>query len=462
MAKILFVYPNSDGYPIIPISLSILSSVLKSNGHQTDLFDLTFLMTERLDHDARERTKSVINVDVKKYWGESETTDYNIEFISKIKSFTPDIIAFSIVENNYYCAKELLKTARENSDALIAIGGLFPTVASNFFIDNDNVDLICIGEGEEALIALASKVDENGDYSHIPNMIVKKSGKIINNKLAKYFTWEPNVIQDWTIFDERHLLKPFVGEMRKTGFFELSRGCPFNCSYCINKTCQSIFKDLGLYNRKRPLDYAITEMKLLKEEYNLELIFFNDENFLSMGDARLDEFCKKYTENIGLPYFIMTRADGLLNETSVAKLKDSGCHTIGVGVEVGNEEIRKKVLNKNISNDVYIKAFKNCNKYEMRTTANIMIGLPFETEQNILESAAFVKKIEAKSVSIAIFAPYYGTVLRKICVDNLFMEDKLYEGIGIINQSILTMPQISKDRISELYHDFNDLVYGKS
>jgi radical SAM superfamily enzyme YgiQ (UPF0313 family) len=200
-------------------------------------------------------------------------------------------------------------------------------------------------------------------------------------------------------------------------------------------------------------------MEYMKKKYDLELIFFNDENFLTMRKERFEEFCTGYQKRIALPFFIMTRADSLLDEEKVMELKNTGCVTIGIGVECGNEEFRKNILNKKISNSVYERAFTNCHKYNIRTTANIIIGLPFETEENIFESVNFCKKLRAKSISLAIFAPYHGTKLRDICVENGFIEDKYNEQIAIINHSILQMPQLSRRRIEELYCQFNDLVY---
>lgn len=462
MSKILFIYPNGEGYPIIPISISIMSGILKANGHKVDLFDATFMMAKRCDHEAREKAKVVEKVNVQECWGAPvNKVDLGLELQAKIKTFSPDIIAVSVLEDNYLCAKKLIDAAKKCSGAVVIVGGLFPTVLPQLFINDSNIDFVCIGEGEYAITELANNIENGKDILKIRNIVVKKGGEVIINPLGSFYDWEPNIFQDWEIFDERHLLKPFMGKMRRTGFFEMSRGCPFNCSYCTNKILQSIFQGLGRYNRHKPINYAIEEMEYMKNRYNLDLIFFNDENFLSMDISRLDEFCDQYKKRISLPFFIMTRADSLLDEEKIRKLKDAACHTVGIGVESGNEEIRKKVMNKKIPNSVYEKAFKNCHKYGIRTTANVMMGLPFETEENILESAAFVKKLEARSLSISIFAPYCGTKLRDVCIKNGYMEDKLCDEIGIINNSILKMPQISAKRIEELYCQFNDLVYGE-
>ncbi len=459
MSKVLFVYPNSEGYPIIPLGISVLSGILKHYGHEVVLFDITFMMPERLDHVAREKTGVVQKVDIEKYWGGRDAINIEDEFKKKILRFNPDVLAFSIVENNYGYARKLFKIAKGITKAPIIAGGLFPTVVPDFFIHDKNVDMVCIGEGEHAMLEVANRLDKQQRFDDIQNLIVKtENGEVIHNELADYYKWEPLVFQDWDIFDKRHLIKPFMGKMWKTGFFEISRGCPFNCSYCINKTCQQLFKNLGNYNRKKPIDCAIKEIEHLKKKHSLELIFFNDENFLTMKKDRLEDFCEKYKKKISLPFFIMTRADSLIDEEKIKQLKNANCVTIGIGVESGTEAMRKSLLNKHIPNSVYEKAFANCHKYGIRTTTNVMIGLPFETEENIFETIAFCKKIDTMSISLSVFAPYYGTRLRDICIENGYMEDRYYDNISVNYSSILKMPQISKERLEELYYKFNSLV----
>jgi radical SAM superfamily enzyme YgiQ (UPF0313 family) len=460
MTKILFVYPNKEGYPIIPMAISVLSGVLKYYGQIVDLFDITFLMPVHLDHEAKIRSGTAIKVDMEKHWGSVETVNIADAFQKKINEFKPDLIAFTIIENNCGCAKKLFKVAKSVSNAPILVGGLFPTTCPDFFINDENVDLICVGEGEHAIVQLAERLSAGKDISHIANLIVKKGNKVIKNGLAPYYDWCPLIFQDWDLFDPRHLLKPFMGKMYRTGFFELSRGCPYQCSYCNNKLNQKIFKSLGNYTRQKPLGSAFWELQDLKEKYNLELIFFNDENFLTMKKERLEIFCDEYKKRIGLPFFIMTRADSLREEDTLKLLKDAGCVTIGIGVECGNEKFRFSVLNKKIPNTVYKLAFENCRKYGIRTTANIIIGSPFETLENMYESVAFCKELKADSVSLAIFAPYYGTELRDVCIKNGYMEDRYYDDIATINHSIITMPQLSKRTIENMYFKFNRLAFG--
>ncbi len=71
-------------------------------------------------------------VDVEKYWGIGDKENIEDEFRKKISTFQPQLIAFSIVENNYGCAKRLFKVAKESTNTLVIVGGVFPTVAPDF------------------------------------------------------------------------------------------------------------------------------------------------------------------------------------------------------------------------------------------------------------------------------------------------------------------------------------------
>jgi len=454
MSKVLFVYPNSEGYPMIPLGISILTGVLKENNHIVNLYDVTFKIEERLDHAAREKTGTVKKVDFKKFWGETKKTNIYEELKDKVKEFEPDLVAFSVVENNYSCAKKCFAAIKSISKVPIIVGGIFPSVEPRFFEQDKNVDIVCVGEGERAILELANRIDRKEEYKDIPNLF--------GNNYSEFYNWEPHTKQDWSLFEERHLWKAFVGKMWKTGCFEMSRGCPFSCSYCNNHIFQEKFKCLGNYHREKPLLYIIDEIQAMKEKYNLELIFFNDENFLMMGKKRFNDFCKLYGEKIKLPFFMQTKAELLCNEEKVKKLKEINCAGIGIGIETGNEKIRAQLLNKETKNEVYKKAIKITNKYDIRTTGYVMLGLPFETEKNIIETAEFLKEIEVSSVGLAIFAPYYGTKLYDICVENGFINGGFHENISVNYHSILKQPQLSNEKLEELYYNFNKMVYGDS
>ena len=62
--KILFIYPNVEGYGRIPLGMSIIITILLENNHTVELFDTTFIMTnENKDSIIREKAKLVLSTD---------------------------------------------------------------------------------------------------------------------------------------------------------------------------------------------------------------------------------------------------------------------------------------------------------------------------------------------------------------------------------------------------------------
>jgi len=458
MSRILFVYPNKEAYPIIPIGISILSSVVKREGHEVGLFDTTFMFGKRFDLDARTKSKTVEEVSVDKCWGLGNEGNVDSNFKEKIRIFRPDIIAFSIVECNYSFAKKLFSIAKKESDAYIVVGGSFPIIAPEFFLDDENIDFICVGEGEYALVELIKNIKEGRIDDKLPNIISRHSKTV--GSFYPYYNWIPATFQNFGLFDERHLLKPFMGKIHRTGFFEMSRGCPYKCAFCANEVLQKVYRGIKGYHRERPMEQIIKEIEYMADKYNLNLIFFSDETFMLMSAKRFQKFCVEYKRRIDLPFFIQTRADTLLNENRVRMLKKTNCISIGVGLETGSYRLRKEVLNKSIPDDIYIEAFRVCHKFNIRTTVGVMLGLPTEVEEDMQASIDFCKKLKPGSINISIFSPYHGTSLRKLCIDKHYIEDVYDDTMSISRPSILNMPQLSKETIDEYFYKFVDEVYN--
>jgi len=454
--NILLIYPNKESYPMIPLGISVLAGVLRNANHSVEVFDTTFMMDKTyIDHKEREKLGLVEYTDAESYWKTNVCTDIYKELYDTIQRFKPKLIGFSIVENNYTLAKDLIAFIKQYYiDIPIIVGGIFPTVAPQFFINDNNVDILCGGEGERPLVELANNLEKGKSIKKIKGLAVKNGNKQLTINLhTDFYNWKPFSYQNWEVFDERHLLKPYRGKMWRTGCFELSRGCPHRCSFCINQKYQKLFKHCGKYRREKDIIDGLMEISLLTSWYNLELIWFHDENFLSMSRDRFKKFIKGY-KRINLPFFIQTRADSLLDKSKLKALKSINCDTISIGVEVGNEWFRKTMLNKPIKNETYIKAFNNCKEVGIRTTANVMMGFPNENDADLHSTIDFLKKCHPDSVGLAILAPYYGTEIRKVCIKEGLIEDKFYSEISFY-KSILKKTAPS---LEHYYKNFTKLL----
>lgn len=459
--NVLLIYPNCEGYGRIPLGVSLISACLKRAGHAVELFDLTFMMSKNIDNAMREEIGTAKKVDTVSYWGTVEGLDIYGELRKKLLEFKPRLIGISIIQNNYWVSVDLLRFIRKLSKAHIAAGGVFATVAPELLLKERLVDSIVIGEGEDTVPELAKAVEDGSGLDRISNMALLKDGRLLRTAIRPYVDLNKIPFQDFSIFDQRHFLKPFDGKMVRAGYFELTRGCPFSCTYCVNYFLnESLYSAETKHIRFKNVDYAIDEIRALNAQYNFNFIFFSDENLLVLPYKQLERFAKLWNTHIRLPFYLTTRVE-VATEDKIRILKDMNCATVAFGIECGNEQFRRKVLMRMTTNRQIINAFNLCRKYGIRTTANNMFGFPFETEEFIFDTIKLNIQANPDSYSLSIFAPYLGTNLYDICVKEGYLKPGIPKRISIIDESILEMPQISKERIRELYFKFVKYVSGK-
>lgn len=86
-----------------------------------------------------------------------------------------------------------------------------------------------------------------------------------------------------------------------------------------------------------------------------------------------------------------------------------------IGVETANERLRKQVLHRDMTNDQIIDTFKLIKDYGIKTLAFNMFGIPYETEDTIIETINLLRKIKPFRTIISLFTPFPGTELYDIC-----------------------------------------------
>ncbi|NVM02610.1 MAG: radical SAM protein, partial [Candidatus Helarchaeota archaeon] len=128
---------------------------------------------------------------------------------------------------------------------------------------------------------------------------------------------------------------------------------------------------------------------------------------------RVLKICDLLIKNkIDIAWSCLTRVDCVDKELLI-KMKASGCHQIGYGVESGNQEILD-LMKKDITLDQIRKAFRLTHEVKIDTRTYIMIGLPGETASMAQNTIKFLKEIDPDFANIYIYSPYPGTELFEI------------------------------------------------
>ena len=464
--KILFIYPNAEGYGRVPLGLSLVMTCLQNEGHSIDLFDTTFIRGKGHEENVvREKSGFVEPIDLSSLY-ESHTQEEIDEMLRvKLRAFSPDLVAISIVEQNYRYGDRLLRVVKAFDRHIPVIaGGTTPTVAPQMVIENPRIDYVCQGEGEETMAEFCDQMQYGKSIDQVRNIWCKQH----HNPLRPLVNLDTLPRQRLQIWDTRHHYKPYVGRLWRTGYFEMSRGCPNNCSYCLHATCRRMYEASGqkYYYRQKGIGNLVKQIKFLNEAYRFEIIFFTDDCFLLMSQKRLDDFVGAWTSEIKLPFWVNTTAETITRENLV-KLKTAGCHGIGIGIESGSIWVRRILNRPSISNTEIEEKFRLVAEVGIRATANNIIGSPFESEEDILKTIELNKKIKPTSLDVTFMAPYIGTVIHDFAKKQDYIDTYkvpgfrgMAKGTTMRNTPSMRLPQISKGRLIQIRNHFTEYVYG--
>lgn len=415
MKKILLIYPNQQEVGCKPPAISTLAAVVKQAGHGFKLIDMTPYeimsgIASKEIGEERFEYKKVSNPERLPPRTKMSLEDFKTLLRKEIKDYQPDIIGFTTIIHFFSMAKKLGVFIKTFSSAPIIVGGVHPTACPEDVIQESFVDMICIGEGEEALLDLLNRMDEGKDIVSIKNLWVKQDGKIYKNLLRPIIeNIDTLPLPDWDVFPKIQFYKPYMGRVYKYGDIERSRGCPFNCGYCINPYTHSLYGKKSFY-RAKSTSRMMEELHFLKDKYSLEFIRFWDELFVA-NRSRFAEFSRAYAKEINLPFTIETTGESINDETAKL-LKEMNCQSASIGFETGSEDLRKRILNKNTRNAVYLKAFKTLKKFDIRTVAFIMLAIPEDSEENYWDTIHFLKEAEADTICVSFLYPFRNTAIR--------------------------------------------------
>ncbi len=451
--KITFLYPNLSSEGCINAGIAILSSVLKREGHEISLFDTTFF----------EKKSGYMNLDREKFseFKRADRSAFNVqqadirsEFKKHVQSNKPDLLCVSCISGQFNFAVELLESLGEHRPYTL-IGGKYPTVCPEKAMSNSYIDALCLGEGEGPIVNFTRCFEKGESVSSLENFWVKENGTVVKNPIGMLKDEMDSIpYYDIGLFDERHLLQPFDGKLRRTIDIEVSRGCPYGCAYCINPVMKKIFKGKGKFYRKKGVDALINELEYYKNKFNIELVKINDDCFLAMDEEYMSRFVSEYSARIALPFIACTRPETVRNDRINALKKIKAPFQISVGIESGDEDLRKKVLNRKMSQERIVEAFRILKNNNIRTCAFVMMGFPYETRGQVFETIRLTRSVNSDIVVASVFYPFEGVPLRDTCVKEGYLEENIVGASNLVKECIINMPQLTKIEIDSLRKTF--------
>lgn len=197
---------------------------------------------------------------------EFSINDEMFKILASIADENPDIITFSCYIWNISYIFEICKILKQiNPKILTILGG--PEVSydpEELMILHDCIDFIIMGEAEESFPRLLKVLIENeGNFCDIGGIAYREEDKIKVHQ-------PPSIVKDLS-----KIPSPFQGDLsefeNKIVYIESSRGCPYDCSYCLSSTTKGVryfplerVKD----DLERLIDAKVKQVKFVDRTFN--------------------------------------------------------------------------------------------------------------------------------------------------------------------------------------------------
>jgi len=357
--KVVFLNPQQEMGGI-----QCLSAFLKQAGHQTALVnDPNLFDNPWIQYPA-----------VSRFFEES---DY---ILSQIEKHAPDLIAMSVVTDDYNWALKWSRRIKANMRVPIVFGNVHPTFHPKDILAQDCVDYVVRGEGELTLLELLEVLEGKRSPDTVLGLGYKDRGSAYVNAMRP-------LIEDLDSlpFPDKDLYYEVMPYLNHGYTTMTGRGCPYRCTFCDNNTSMQLYREsvskVQKWTRRHSPEYVVREILWAKERYGIKHVRFNDEDF-SYDKRWLREFCPLYEKEVGIPYFAWVYPNTIDKETA-GLLARSGCDAAEMGIQSGAEHLRREVLHRKTKDAQIIEAMQALREAGIRTTVDVIIGLPTETKEDL-------------------------------------------------------------------------------
>lgn len=310
---------------------------------------------------------------------------------------------------------------------LVAGGGVPTTMYKDIYSKTNDFDALCLGEGEIPWKSLIKAEEKEHYLENAPAWATKE--KVDNDfKFSleyiedldeiPFLDYELCNLEDYAMAPAARRFGEHDTEKRLPVFmFMGSRGCPNHCCFCASHAVH------GRKMRYYSLERIKEDLTKLKEKYKTENLVIQDDHFMS--DKKRAYSILKIFHDLGLkPIFQNALAMYALDYDFLKALKEYGIDLLVLPIESGSQKVLKDIMHKPLNLQIIERVVNDCRRLGIYTNANILIGLPGETKQDIEDAILFLKTVPVNWYNIHIATPLPGSEMYEICKKNGYLKDE--------------------------------------
>ena len=391
MSKLLFSHSYflrfdpkqwSTGQPYAPLGTLYAAALMRENGYAISLFDTMFIQQP-------EELIAAIDKTAPQYF---VLYDDGFNYLTKM-----------CLTNMREAAFKMMKLAKERGCTVI-VSSSDSTDRFEMYL-NEGADFILLGEAEMSLLELVNAIEKKDkDLFAIEGLAFKQ-----NNAVVK--TAHRNVIKEldalpfpaWDIIDMEPYKKMW---MKQAGYFSMNmgttRGCPFKCNWCAKPIYGNRYNSRSVQN-------VVEELKMLKEKFQFDHIWFCDDIF-GLKPGWVHDFANAVEkEKLVFKFKMQGRVDLMLQENNIKDLARAGCSNVWMGAESGSQKILDAMDKGTTVKQIY-EATRLLKKNGINPSFFIQFGYPGETKEDIEKTIQMINELLPYEIGISVSYPLPGTV----------------------------------------------------
>ncbi len=404
MLKISFISVHIKNSPLaFPLSSAILAAAVSGNPMLQDRTE-SAIMDFYLDDIISDAAAAIIDSgsDIAAFSVYIWNRDFTISLISEIRQMKPDI--------------------------LILAGGAEVTADPLYFSEHPDIDFFVNGEGEEAVTECLLSLTENR----------KSLGRSSDQ-------------QRRTVADPGSFPSPFLGhsiDLKKYDgiLWELSRGCPFSCSFCFESRGSSRV-------RKFPLERIEKELDLIVES-GIDQVFVLDPTF-NIDRKRAVKILSVIKNKAPDIHFTFEIRSEYIDEETALLFSEITC-SLQIGLQSSSPDVLANV-NRSLDKEDFFNKILLLHEQGAVYGFDIIFGLPGDTLHLFMESIDFALSMAPNHIDIFPLAVLKGTDLYERA-DSLGIRYRKKDPYTVIETPLFSEKEITE---ASAFSEKIDLFYNR-
>ena len=329
------------------------------------------------------------------------------KLIKEIGKFQPDyvLLGHSGSTAAHQTAVKIIRQIKQTYPEIkIIYGGVYPSYADQSILrECTEIDFIVRGEGEQTIVELINALENKTNLESVDGITWRNGYQIMANRsrtpIQNLDAYRPGwELVDWSLYR-------LFGFKRAAGL-QFSRGCPLTCSYCG----QWMFWKKW---RHRSPENIVEQLKILKQDYGVDYVWFADENFSADKETvkRLLELITQSKLDLSLN-INMTAADVVRDADIIHLYKAAGVDYMVMGVESLKDEVITNIR-KNNPFAISKEAVRLLRQNHIVSLTNIIYGLEQESWGTIREKFRNLLELDSDILNACYIMPHFWTAQGK-------------------------------------------------